>query len=210
MKLLHGFGYPNLKRKDVSSFLSCVLAFVNRWAPKSRNTAMRALKDLLRKAPRLKGLELPFLHDEEEGELIQDFSGHFMRPLYAFKHATHLLDRETHIEEIMRRREIRDGERLVDYRFSDSVDEVGIQAADVFAGLIGRHFTYVQHRTLPELRDALSRFSPDQLKGLGLLRELIHRSDAFSDGLLHRIHPLDTDTKNDFFLHGRLAPRYLG
>lgn len=133
-----------------------------------------------------------------------------MHCLYVFKHASHVLDRETNIEKIMQRYEIRDGDRLLDYRFADSADEVGIQASDVFTGLIGRHFTYVQQHTLPELREALGRFSPQQMKGFGLLRELIDRSDAFSDGLLHGVTPLDTTLKNNAFLHGQPAPAHLG
>jgi hypothetical protein len=210
MTLLHGFGYPNLKRKDVPSFLSCVLAFVNRRVPKSRNPAMKMLKDLLRKAAKAPNLELAFLHDEKDGELIADFSVHFMHCLYVFKRATHVLDRETNIEKIMQLVEIRDGDRLLDYRFADSVNEIGIQASDVVTGLIGRHFTYVQQHSLPELRAALARFSPQQLKCLGLLRQLIDRSDAFSDGLLHVLQPLDTGFKNDAFLHALSAPIYLG
>lgn len=210
MTLLHGFGYPNLQRKDVASFLSCVLAFVNHRAPKNRGDAMKTLKELLRKAAKAPKLELAFLHDEKDGELIADFSVHFMHCLYVFKHATHVLDRETNIERIMQNFEIRDGDRLLDYRFADSMNEVGIQASDVFTGLIGRHFTYVQQRSLPELRAALAAFSPQQLKCLGLLRELIDRSNAFSDGLLHALHPLDTSFKNDVFLHGRPAPVYMG
>lgn len=119
--------------------------------------------------------------------LVQsDFSVHFMHCLYVFKHASHVLDSETNIEKIMQRFEIRDGDRLVDYRFADSENEIGIQASDVVTGLVGRHFTYVQQHSLPELRDALARFSEQQLRNLGLLRELINKSDAFSDGFCTR------------------------
>lgn len=210
MALLHGFRYPNLKRGDVGSFLSCILSFVTRRVPKSRSTTMKMLKDVLRRAAKAPGLELAFLHDNEPGELIGDFSIHFMHCLYVFKHASHILDRETNIERIMQQFEIRDGDRLVDYRFEDSENEIGIQASDVVAGLLGRHFTYLQQHSLPELHDALARFSERQLTNLSLLRELIHRSDTFSDGLLHALYPLDTGYKNDAFLHGRSVPSYLG
>lgn len=209
MKLLHGFGYPNLQRRDVGAFLSCVLAFIAHRSPKNRNIAMKMLKNTLRRAVKAPQLELTFLHDNEPGELINDFSVHFMHCLYIFKHASHVLDRETNIERVMQKFEIRDGERLVEYRFADSSHEIGIQASDVFTGLIGRHFTYVQQKSLPQLRDALGRFSVQQLKNLSLLRELINRSDAFSDGLMHSLQPLDTGYKNDAFLYGQPAPSYL-
>lgn len=210
MALLHGFSYPNLQRSDVRPFLSCVLAFITRRATKNRSAAMKKLKDILRRAVKEPELKLTFLHDNEPGELIADFSPHFMHCLCIFKHASHVLDRETNIERIMQQFEIRDGERLVEYRFADSMDEIGIQASDIFTGLIGRHFTYVQQNSLPQLRDAFGRFSDQQLKNLSLLRELIDRSDAFSDGLMHYVQPLDTIYKNNTFLHGLPAPSYLG
>lgn len=210
MTLLHGFGYPNLKRADAPAFLKCVLAFVERRVRKNRNRATQGLKKLLRGAARLPRLELTFLHDNEPGELIGDFSAHFMHVLCVFKQAFHVLDCETKIERILQRFEIRNGERRLDYRFSDSKSEIGIQAADVIAGLIGRHFTYVLGHSLPELMQALDRFSVRQLKNLGLLRGLIDASDAYSNGLLHAVQPLDTGWKNDAFLHGRPAPDFLG
>ena len=209
MTLVHGFGYPNLNRADVPAFLKCVLAFVERRLPKNRNLATQALKKLLRGAAKLPRLELTFLHDNEYGELIGDFSVHFMHVLCMFKQASHILDRETNIERILQRFEIRNGERRLDYRFSDSKIEIGIQASDVIAGLIGRHFTYVLGHSLPELKRALDRFSERQHKNLSLLSRLIQASDAYSNGLLHAVQPLDTSLKNDMFLHGRPAPDFL-
>lgn len=210
MTLAHEFGYPNLKRADVPTFLKCVLAFVERRLPVNRNRATHSLKKLLRGAAKLPRLELPFLHDNEPGELISDFSAHFMHVLCIFKHASHILDCETNIERILQKFEIRNGERRLDYRFSDSKSEIGIQASDVIAGLIGRHFTYILGHSLQELIQALDRFSERQHKNLGLLRRLIDASNAYSNGLLHAIQPLDTGWKNDAFLHGRPAPDFLG
>ncbi len=209
MTLVHGFGYPNLNRTDVPAFLEFVLAFVERRLPKNRNLATESLKQLLRGAAKLPRLELTFLHDNEPGELISDFSVHFMHVLCIFKQASHVLDRETHIERILKNFEIRNGARRLDYRFSDSKSDIGIQASDVIAGLIGQHFTYVQGHSLPELEKALDRFSERQHKNLNLLRGLIQASDAYSNGLLHAVQPLDTGLKNDMFLHGWPVPDFL-
>lgn len=210
MTLLHGFGYPDVKRADVRSFLTCVLAFVERRLPKNRSEATRLLKQVLRKVSKLTDLELAFLHDEEPGELIKDFSIHFTHALCVFKHATHVLDEETEIQRRLQHVEIRDGDRRLNYRFADSVDEIGIQASDILAGLIGRHFTYVQENTQSQLRAALTRFTPQQHETLALLRELIDRSDGFSAGLLHAVLPMDTQYKHGEFLFGLRAPTHLG
>lgn len=38
---------------------------------------------------------------------------------------------------------------------------------------------------------------------LSLLRKLIDISDAQSNGFMHRISPMDSEYKNDYFLHDR-------
>lgn len=210
MTLLHNFGYPDLQRADVRSFLTCVLSFIERQVPKNRSDTTRVLKQVLRKVSKLKGLELDFLHDEDKGELIKDFATHFMHVLCVFKNANHVLDEETEIQKRLLRMELRDGDRRLHYRFADSVDEIGIQASDVVTGLLGRHFTYVLQHTMPELRAAKTRFTAQQHETLVLLRELLNRSADFSDGLLHAVVPDDTLHKNSEFVYGVRAPAYLG
>ena len=91
-----------------------------------------------------------------------------------------------------------------------SKEEVGIQISDVIAGLLGRHFTYIRNHTLPELRNRKSTFSQIQQRNLEMLRTLIDRSDAYSDGFFHVVLPLDTIFKNNTFLHECEAPPYMG
>ncbi len=171
---------------------------------------MSALKQKLRLAANLPGLSLEALHNNEPGELIADFSPHFTNCVFVFKHAEHAFDRETYIEKVLQPVEIRDGERRLNYKFIDSKDDFHIQVSDVIAGFLGRHFTFLQNHSLPELRSKRASFSETQTLNLELLQTLIDRSDDFSDGLLHTIIPLDTGFKNDVFLHGQNAPEFLG
>ncbi|MFA6231945.1 MAG: DUF3800 domain-containing protein [Rhodanobacter sp.] len=152
VSLLHSFAYPNLERSHVEPFLEAVLTYMKANVPEDRNIATPMLRQTLRHAMRLPDLELPLLHDNEPGELIRDLSHHFMHCMYVFKHASHTFDRETYVEKALQSFEIHDGEKRLDYRFTDSKGEVGIQVSDVVTGLLGRHFTYLQNHTLPELR----------------------------------------------------------
>ena len=143
------------------------------------------LKQTLRHAARLPaGLQLPFLHDNKPGELIDNFSMHFVQPMCLFKHSSHVFDRETYVEKLLESFEIVDGQKRLDYRFADSKSEIGIQISDVVAGLMGRHFTYLQSHTLPELIKKKASYSDNQLGNLRLLRTLVDRSrSTFSDAL---------------------------
>ncbi|MET4026757.1 hypothetical protein ABIE59_002285 [Marinobacter sp. MBR-99] len=210
MQLLVNFNYPNIKRSEVSSFLSEILRFLDSQVVEDRSLATPILKQTIRNASKIRGLELPFLHDDEPGELIKDFSPHFLHRLYLFKNASHTFDRETHIEKVLSKVEVYDGSKRLDYIFLNSKSSIGVQISDVVAGLMGRHFGFVSQNSLPVLRQKKKSFSQAQLKTLELLRLLIDRSNAFSEGLLHSVAPLETLLRNDAFLHDRSVPDFLG
>lgn len=209
LSLLHGFEYPNLPREQVHPFMQAILEFVNAHVPQDRSAATWLLKQTLRRAARLPALELEFLHDNEQGELIADFSSQFLHRIYVFKNAAHVFDEETYIEKVLAQFELRDGERRLDYRFADSKAEEGIQLSDVVAGLVGRHFSYLKDHSLTELMRRKSGFTEVQLANLARFRALIDRSDAFSDGMFHVLMPLDTCFKNNAFLHGIEVPPFI-
>jgi hypothetical protein len=207
MSLLHSFAYPNVDRCRIRAFLGAVSYFLDRHSPVNRNDGTMLLKQTLRQAARME--ELVFLHDNEPGELIQDFSSHFLRNVYMFKNASHTFDRETYVEKVLQSLDVCDGQRRVDYRFVDSKDNVCIQLSDVVAGLMGKHFDYVQDHSLATLKSRKASFSELQKQNLAMLREIIDRSDAVSDGFCHAIAPLDSTFKNNFFLHDRDAPSFI-
>ncbi|EOX6815097.1 DUF3800 domain-containing protein [Pseudomonas aeruginosa] len=209
LSLLHGFGYPNVLRGQTRSFMEAVLEFVNEHVPQDRSAATWWLRQTLRRAARLTSVELVFLHDTKPGELISDFSTHFLHRIYVFKNASHVFDEETYVEKVLSQFELREGERRLDYRFADSKAEPGIQLSDVVAGLVGRHFSYLKDHSLKELMERRAGFSELQLANLARLRTLIERSDAFSDGLFHVLMPLDTCFKNNAFLHEIEVPPFM-
>ncbi|HCF1530114.1 TPA: DUF3800 domain-containing protein [Pseudomonas aeruginosa] len=209
LALLHGFGYPNVLREQVRSFMEAVLEFVNGHVPQDRSAATWLLRQTLRRAARLTALELVFLHDNEPGELISDFSIQFLHRIYVFKNGIHVFDEETYVEKVLSQFELREGERRLDYRFADSKAEAGIQLSDVVAGLVGRHFSYLKDHSLKELIQRRAGFTELQLANLARLRTLIDRSDAFSDGLFHVVMPLDTCFKNNAFLHEIEVPPFM-
>lgn len=207
MSLLHSFSYPNVDRSKVREFLTAVSDFMERHSPENRNDITRLLKHTLRQAIRID--ELIFLHDNEPRELIKDFSMHFLRNVYIFKNASHTFDRETYIEKVLQSVDVLDGQRRLDYQFVDSKDNVCVQLSDVVAGLMGKHFNYVQDHSLATLKARKENFTELQRQNLAMLKELIDRSDAESEGLCHTIAPLDCIFKNNSFLHNQNAPSFI-
>lgn len=210
LAMLRSYDYPNVARKDTSDFLTDVARFVDQHLPVDRSLVTLMLRRTLREAAKLPNLELLFLHDNTSGELIDDFSVFFLRCVYTFKNSSHTFDRETFVEDVLQNFELREGERRLDYCFAESTDEIGIQVSDVLAGLVGRHFAYLQKHDLPTLRARKAAFTPLQRQCLQLFRKLINDSDAYSPGLLHVLLPWDTIFKNNAFLDDQRVPDFLG
>lgn len=209
LSLLHSYHYPDVPRDRVSDFLNAVCELVENNAPNDRNFVTTALKRILRSAAKDLNTELMFLHDNQSGKLIDDFSAQFIHCTYMFKHATHIYDRETLIEGILDNFDICDGNRKLDYRFSDSKSELGIQLSDVITGVLGSHFSHLQDTPLPVLIEEKKKFSAVQRDNLKKIKLLIDRSDAYSEVLFHSILPLDTVFKNMAFLHDKEVPEHM-
>lgn len=209
MVLLQGFDYPDVPIDQSRAFVIAVHRFLDQKVPVDRNRAMTQLRRLLREAAAIRGLELPFLHSNAKGELIDGFSRFFIHTICIFSHATHVFDRETMVEKAIEKYDLRDGDRPLDYRFADSKDEVPIQVSDVLAGLIGRHFSFLSQRSAAEIREMISRCSTLQLDNLHSLSKLIDRANDFSPAMLHEILPKDTRFKNAALLDDHPLPHYL-
>lgn len=207
LSLMHTFSYPNVAREQSGVFLKAISEFIDRHSPENRTQYMRMLKDLLRQASHLN--ELVFLHDNEPGDVLSNFSHLFLRGICEFNKASHIFDRETNIERILQTTEVRDGTRRIDYQFVDSKDNVCVQLSDVVVGLLGKHFDYVEKHSLATLRTSKARFNEIQQTNLALIKELIGHSDRESEGFCHSISSLDSAFKNDMFLHGREVPPHI-
>ncbi|HAW93641.1 MAG: hypothetical protein CML22_14215 [Rheinheimera sp.] len=169
LRLLVSYAYPNIERSQVSSFLDEISNFLDDQEVEDRSLATTILKQTISQASRYTGLELQFLHDNEPGELIGDFSVHFLHCTYLFKNASHTFDKETYVEKILANLELRDGANKLNYKFIDSKESLGVQISDVIAGLIGRHFGFISEHTLPVLREKKENFSQVQLHNLSLV-----------------------------------------
>jgi hypothetical protein len=97
----------------------------------------------------------------------------------------------------------------IDYRFSDSKADAGIQLADVAVGLIGKYQDFVEMHRLPELMARKKAWSAAQTETFDLLRGLINYSDDVSNAFIHRITAMDSEWKNDTFMHGLPPPPHL-
>lgn len=199
LALMKLHGYPDIQRGKVADFFEDVEAFLNLHNPKATNLPTNMLKELVRKAKIL--TELAFLVDDEADVLIDSFSSFFTMPILLFKNATHVFDREIQIEKSLNAEGFKQRAQNIDYRFSDSKAEPGIQLADVTVGLIGKYQDFVEAHRLPELLARKRAWSAAQTESFNLLRGLIDHSDDVSNAFIHRVTAMDSEWKNDAFMH---------
>lgn len=199
LNLMRRHGYPSIQSGKTGAFIADVEAFLNMHSPSVENLPAGMLKEMIRKA---KGLtELPFLEEDKPDVLIGSFSSFFTMPILLFKNAIHVFDREIQVEKSLNAEGFQRRAQGIDYRFSDSKVDSGIQLADVVVGLIGKYQDYVENHRLPELLARKKGWNATQTRTFDLLRGLINYSDDVSNAFIHRITAMDSEWKNNSFMH---------
>lgn len=207
LALLKRHCYPDIRRDKTADFIADVDAFLDALSPEDGHLPALMLKALIEKSASLP--ELAFLVDEEEDMLIESFQGFYTRPIMLFKNAIHIFDREIQIEKSLNPVRFSDGTRHVNFSFSDSISQPGIQIADVVTGFLGKYQSYVEEYPLPELLRRKNSWNEIQIVNFNLLRRLIDLSDEVSNAFIHRSTAMDSAWKDETFLHGRPAMRHL-
>lgn len=207
LALMKRHGYPAIGGGKAGAFIADVEAFLNLHSPEAINLPAEMLKEMVHKAKVL--IELPYLEEDDPDMLIGSFSSFFTMPVLLFKNATHVFDREIQVEKSLNADGFKQRAQNIDYRFSDSKADPGIQLADVTVGLIGKYQDFVEQHRLPWLLARKKSWSATQTTTFDLLRGLIDYSDGVSNALIHRITAMDSEWKNDCLMHDLPPMRHL-
>ncbi|WP_439871191.1 DUF3800 domain-containing protein [Pseudomonas syringae] len=207
LSILKSYSYPNIDRSETQNFLKEVRDFVLKHLPLQPNRALVILKEVLLKAQHL--TELAFLVDETPDYVIKGFEDIFLNRVARFKNSVHVFDEEETVQEAIEGIRIMDGSRVVDFSFKDSKLVPGIQLADMMVGFLGKYFTFIERTPAHVLVQKKNKLNALQKENLKLFRQLVEKSDAFSNALLFRITTIDSDFKADYFLFGHELPPHL-
>lgn len=205
--ILKKYRFPNIQRNASSAFMTEFSDLLESVSKKPQSDISELVIYMVRKAANLP--ELPFIVDNEDDVLIDSFDSLFLRPLYIYPTSSHTFDNETEVQEALGNTQVGYEGRFVEYSFVDSRDCIEIQLSDGICGLLGSHFNFLEEHSVKELVEIKKNLNPVQRQTLSLLSKLIDISDAQSNGFMHRISPMDSDYKNDYFLHGRPLPDHL-
>ncbi|AUT44341.1 hypothetical protein [Aeromonas sp. ASNIH5] len=203
--ILKKYRFPNVQRNLSFTFMTEFADFLESASKNSQSDISKLVVHMIRKAANLS--ELPFIVDNVDDVLIDSFDSLFLRPLYIYPTSSHTFDNETEVQEALGgTRMIYKGEP-VEYSFVDSMSCIETQLSDGICGLLGSHFNFLEDHTFAELIEIKKNLNPSQQQTLSLLKALIDISDAQSNGFMHRVTPMDSDCKNDYFLHDIPLPK---
>lgn len=205
--LLKKYRFPNVKRPEVKAFMLELAAQLRSVAKKPLSDISALVLMMIERASNLE--EPPFIIDNEDDILIEDFNGHFLRSLYIYPTSTHIFDMESEVQNDLADTQVQYKQKFVDYSFVDSKYRIEVQLSDGICGLLGCHFNFLEKHTFEELVEIKEKLNPRQKTTLYLLQKLIDVSEEQSNGFLHRISPMDSDIKNDYFLHNRPLPAHV-
>ena len=185
ISLFHKYGYPNIKQNEVLSFIEEMSdLFVDYLDDMEFHFGLESLRQILKEA-RKKG-SLPFVMDEEDFVLINDFSHFYLRPIYIFKNSKHIFDNEDSIVELLSAYKIMDGsQEIKNFLFVDSKSNQLTQLSDVLVGLVGKLGSYLNTNSRDKVHSDFCSLNPVQGENIDLLLELIDRSHDKNMGFLH-------------------------
>lgn len=205
--ILKKYRFPNVQRNASAAFMTEFSNHLQSVSKKPQSDISKLVIYMIRKAASLP--ELPFIVDNDDDILIDGFDHQFLRPLYIYPTSSHTFDNETEVQEALGSTQVQYKGRFVKYSFVDSQNCIEIQLSDGICGLLGSHFNFLEEHSVEELVDIKRNLNPTQRHTLSLLSKLIDMSNNQSNGFVHRISPLDSDYKNDYFLHDRPLPDHL-
>lgn len=205
--ILKKYRFPNVQRNVSSMFMMEFSDLLESVSKKQQSDISELVICMVRKAANLQ--YLPFIVDNEDDVLIDSFKFLFLRPLYIYPTSLHTFDTETEVQKALSNTQIEYKGRFVEYSFVDSQDCIKIQLSDCICGLLGSHFNFLEEHSVEELMEIKQNLNLAQRQTLSLLSKLIVISDTQSNGFIFRISPMDSDYKNDYFLHDHCLPKHL-
>ena len=190
-EIFYKYQYPNIKSESIISFIEDLTSIFNPYIEELEyHVGLTSLKQILREVK--SGGNLPFIMDNDNYVLMQDFYHFYLRPIYTFKSSNHIFDKEDDVEQILKQYQIKDGDEIIEsYKFVDSESNRFIQCSDIVVGILGKLSKFLNTSTKKEIRKLVTILSQKQKNCLTKLIELIDKSDERNIAFLHNIASLD-------------------
>lgn len=185
--IFHYYKYPNLKKEDIIPFINSLFHLFEKYENDFNFfIGLTLLKQILKESKKKE--TLPFIMEEKNYILLDNFTHFYLAPLYKFKNSNHIFDNENDIQAaIAKYRLLDNGVEFKNYVFEDSQEDILIQISDVLVGLVGKMTRFINTHTCKEIVEEVSLFSKIQLKNLDNYLNLLNKSDLKNKAFLHNV-----------------------
>jgi len=205
ISIMYKYEYPNIKRDKANDFLNEILRFIKQNTNNFIVKYPTINKDLIDLVYNIiknsKNTELTFIMDEKSHVLIDNLFIFYIRPFGIFKNSKHIFDEESSIESIFNSWEFYDNkQKWENFEFQNSETNELIQISDIFVGLLGKLFEYINEANFNELSQIKNNLEEQQLNNLIKIVKLIDKSDKQSTAFIHSIQSLIEKEKFIFLL----------
>lgn len=190
LELLHRFDYPNMNPDREKLFCMEMVNFIedNNGETDYGGFYLEMLRQNLKSESKI-GTDSS-LSFGKEGEIIRDYSSHYWGTMMNTPRAMHIFDHETQIERKLSNISIKDrGKRYDLFRFDDSKSCPYIQVADMFVGLLGKLFNWLDGLDPDEISRIVSTMNEGQWEAFHLVNMLIDRSSEYCPFLIQNMCP---------------------
>lgn len=182
--ILKKYKYPNIKDKDVVSFLDELTIIIENYSrlPKIDVYEGNAINDLLFSINEVKNgnKELTFLCNEESHLWVNSFSWFYRKEIASFPAKKLIFDQEDQVEDSLRKDPIVvNGTNLSNYSFVKSSEEPMIQLSDYVVAILKKYFVFLD-RDFDMIEKDILGFDRDQLSNFMLLNSILLYSKEYN------------------------------
>ncbi|MFR8145402.1 MAG: DUF3800 domain-containing protein [Clostridia bacterium] len=178
--------YPNVTHEKIKIFCKGLIDIINK--EQEKYTTLELLKDLIEQFINYKGLT--FLKDNEERIIMESFYSLRQQRCIIFRDSMHIFDKELVDEQKMNDEYmiLNDGNKLENYKFIDSKNEVNIQISDIIIYLIAKYLKFVTYYTNENVENTLKSLNKIGRENLTMLIQIMNKSNEENTFFLETIN----------------------
>lgn len=178
--------YPNVTNGKVKIFCKGLIDIINK--EQEKYTTLKLLKDLIEQFKNYN--DLIFLKDNEEKIIMESFYSLRQQRCIIFRDSIHIFDKELVDEQKMNDEymTLNDGNKLENYKFIDSKDEVNIQISDIIIYLIAKYLKFLTYYANEKIENTLKSLNRNGRENLTILIQIINKSNKENTFFLETIN----------------------
>ena len=197
LRILHKFGYPEMDEMDECRFCEEMATYIGNLRRPADDEEAFLLEIIKQNLLTVSSAgRMGFMNFGNRDEIISGYYQNYWYIVLNTPEAMHVFDHESIVEHDLKDIQLVDHDKPYDLlTFRDSKECAYIQIADMFVGLLGRTFNWIDNTGDAEIVDSIMLMNRQQKKSFFLLNELIDRSAAFCPYLIQNMVAESKNTK---------------